>query len=175
MNRSRHRLRGLKTSFKYFIAKRREDFNRYLRWAPDLLALVGIVLGLIFAPTVNSKYPPDRLDNFFIVMASVLAGLGAVLFFIQRAGNERALRFLSVRTVIYYIVAILAALAGLLPFPDDSYHFIFAAVIAFGSAGIVTFALVAGAYISGQWKAARDARLDDYRKRQEDSTTTPKG
>jgi hypothetical protein len=105
-------------------------------------------------------------------MASILAAVGVVLFFLQRINNERALRFLNWRTVVYFIVGILAALAGLLPLPDNSYRFIFAIVIAGGVAGIATLALVGATYISGQRKAAREAKLDDYRKRQENSTTT---
>jgi hypothetical protein len=157
---------------KYFIAKRREDFALHLKWAPDLLALIAIVLSFIFAPIVDCKHPPDRLNDFLLTMASLLAVVGVVLFFIQRTDNERALRFLSVRTVVYFIVAILAALAGLLPLPDDAYRFIFAIVVAFGLAAIVTFGLVGGTYISEQRKAAQEAKLRDYRKRQEDSTTT---
>jgi len=165
-------LGGPDSSFKYFIAKRREDLARRLKWAPDLLVIVGIAFGLAFAPTVDHKHPPDRLINFFVVMAGTLVTVGVALFFIQRTNNERALRFLSVRTVVYFIAAILAAIAGMLPLPDSSFRFIFAVVIAFGVAAIMTFALVACTSILEQTKAAREAKLDEYRKIQEDSTTT---
>ena len=128
----------------YFLAKLREDLNLRLPRAPYIMFMLGAVLALVFAPPVDEKYPPDRLTTFFAAVLAALITLAVVLYLLQRNNdNERVFRFLGVSTIVFFCIGIVAAAAGLLPFPDRSFRFIFAAAVAGGVAGLTTFGLVA--------------------------------
>jgi peptidoglycan/LPS O-acetylase OafA/YrhL len=123
--------------------------------------IVGAVLALVFAPTVNQKHPPDQLAAFFGGVLGVLIMLAIGLYLLQRNNdNERIFRFLGVSTIMFYAVAIVASAIGLLPMPDVSFRFIFAATVAGGVAGLTTFGLVATTNILEQRKATQEARLN---------------
>lgn len=169
MTRQQRQSHGFKSAAKDFISKRREDIALHLTWTPHLAAIVCTVLAFIYAPAVDRKHPPDRLTTFFVVVAGTLVAIAVVLLFIQRSSdNVHALRFLGVSTVLYFIVAIVAAVIGLLPLPNASFRFIFAIVVGGGVAGLLTFGLVTATSISDQRKAVRTARLNELSKKKKE-------
>ena len=140
---------------------------RRLTWAPLLIAIIGAVLGWLFAPIVDSKHPPSDLVPFFGgVLAGVIA-LGIGLYLLQRnQDNEQAFRFLGAGTIIFFAIVTVAAVLGLLPLPDASFRFVFAATVAGGAAVLTTFVLVAATNVSEQRKAGLKTALNKYSRHQ---------
>lgn len=154
---------GPSSDFGYFLSKLRADLDLRLPRAPFIMFIVGVVLALVFAPTVDQKHPPDRLGPFFGGVLGALIMLAIGIYLLQRNNeNERIFRFLGVSTAVFFGVAIVASTVGLLPMPDISFRFIFAATVAGALAGLTTFGLVATTNVLEQRKAAREANLDKY-------------
>ena len=137
-----------------------------LTWAPHIMAIAGAVLAFLFAPNIDRKHPPSGLAPFFGGVLAALVAVAIALYLLQcNKDNTRVFRFLGVSTVLYFAIATVAAVLGLLPLPYASFRFIFTVTVAGGAAVLTTFVLVAATNVLEQRRAARNSVLDEYAKR----------
>jgi hypothetical protein len=120
-------------------------------WLPQAVFVVATVLAYVFAPAVDGKHPPDRLETFFILALTATVTLGIALLTFQRVGkNASALRFLTPFTVAYVVMGVAVSIAGVLPFSDGVYRYLFGLTAGAVLALLSTLALFAVASLAGQ-------------------------
>jgi hypothetical protein len=113
--------------------------------------VVVAVLACVFAPAVDNKHPPERLDTFFNAAAAAIAMIGVALLAFRRGKkNASVLGFLTPFTVVYTVGGFVASLAGNLPLSDGVYRYLFGATAGAVLAVVTTFVLCAVASVVGQ-------------------------
>ena len=157
-----------RSAFGYDLGKLRTEIARRLTWLPVVALVLGAGLAFAFAPAVDGKHPPDRLEDWFILVLTVLAAFGAVLLFFQLVGRKAgALRYLGGPTVAYFLLGICAAILGVLPWQDDVYRYLFAASVGLFAAALVNIGMVAVANFKAQKQGAADDARDKLAKMQD--------
>jgi hypothetical protein len=140
------------------MAAPREGGRLPSTWLPQIVFVASTGLAFVFAPEVDSRHSPDRLDTFFIVASAAVAALGIALLMFQRTGkNTSALRFLTPFTVAYVVGGIAVSLAGVLPLSDGVYRYLFGLTAGAVLAVLTTLALFSRTSFVGQ---RRDATVE---------------
>jgi hypothetical protein len=152
-----------KSAWRFGLGKLRTEIGKRLKWLPHIAFVAGAVAAFRFAPTVDAKHSPDRLQPWFIAAGSALVGIGlAVLFYNSRSNNQRALEYLGGLTVGYAVVGICVAGAGIVPWEDDGvYRYRWGGRVGTFAAFMTTTALVTSAHLRGE----RAARLEEQQEK----------
>lgn len=135
-------------------------------WLPQIVFVVVTVLAFVFAPTVDGKHPPERLDTFFNAAAAAIVMIGIALLAFRRGKNANTLRFLTPFTVAYTVGGFAVSLAGNLPFDDGVYRYLFGATAGATLAAATTLVLCGVASVRAQREEAtaeKEAETDGLR------------
>jgi hypothetical protein len=152
------------TGLRYNIAILGSEIEQRLSWFPHLIAWIsGVVVAVLLAPTVDKAHPPTELATIFGPIVGVAAVLFVTTIFVQRnPGNDRALRLLGIPTFLYLGLAVVAALAGLLPsLPYESYRCLLGCAIGGTLGGAATLLLVGVVNLWDQRKGAEEDKVKE--------------
>jgi hypothetical protein len=139
-----------------------------LQWI--LVAVVGVV-GVAFAPDLDSLAQHERFKDFFTTSAQVIAALLVALAVEARFAVRHVL--LAITSAVCLVVGELSAIAALSPaLPDTAYTVLFASTLAGGTGAMVAAVVIAAQTLVEDAQTIAIAELRALRARaQQDKTT----
>ncbi|HEY4452651.1 MAG TPA: hypothetical protein VGN13_13785 [Solirubrobacteraceae bacterium] len=132
-------------------------------YIPDCVAVACTVLGIVFAPKVDTGHPASSLSPFFATVATVSVTLVVAIALFQAplasSAAHRARGWLSGWTFLYLgLATIVATLAATGTLDSGAYRWLFGFSVGPGVAGLVTVLLMGRDSIAAQSELAIEVR-----------------